>query len=72
MSDLNDQINQACADGKLSVDDADEVRRFAGFLTEAGNPGSRQGFEAWRKYYPEDYRQALREAQARKRGGRDE
>ncbi len=71
MSDLDDRLNQRCADGQMSTADADEVRHFADFLTEAGKPGSRKG-EVWRKYYPEDYELALREEQARTRGGNDE
>lgn len=63
--DLNDDLTRACADGTISAHDADEVRRFADFLDEAGKPGSRQAFEAWRKHYPEDYAQAIAEQEAR-------
>lgn len=62
---LDDRLDRACADGHISVADADEVRRFADFLGEAGPPGSRRGFEAWRKHYPKQYEKALAEHRAR-------
>lgn len=39
MSLLDDDLNQMCADGRITVEDADEVRRFSDFLTAiAGIP----------------------------------
>ena len=38
MRDLDERLDQACADGRLSVEDAEAVREFADFLA---HPGSR-------------------------------
>lgn len=63
MSDLHEQLERAQADGRISPDDADEVRRFAAFLTECGSkPGSpgydkKRWWAAYRKHYPEEAEQ---------------
>jgi hypothetical protein len=72
MSDLDEQIERMCADGKITPEDADQVRTFAEFLSDAGpyaereTPEGRKRFvAAWKKHYPEDYAQAAAEKEAR-------
>jgi hypothetical protein len=65
MSDFDDKLDRAQANGKISPGDADEVRRFASFLraiegvpTKAGGwtPRERRKFaDAYREFYPEEY-----------------
>jgi hypothetical protein len=73
--DLDQRLDQACADGRLTVGDADEVRTFASFLAAtAGIPRdpskatpeqSRRFREAWAEHYPDDYARAVAEHEAR-------
>ncbi|WP_311208755.1 MULTISPECIES: hypothetical protein [unclassified Aeromicrobium] len=60
------------ADGRITVHDADEVRRFAAFLADApshadrGTEHGRRSFlNAWAHYYPDDYARALQDGRAR-------
>lgn len=63
------------ADGRITVEDADEVRNFAGFLkATAGIPkqAARRTREqqsaflaAYREHYPDDYAKAVAEARER-------
>ena len=68
-----DVLERMQADGRISPEDADEVRNFADFLKECGpypgKPGSdRKRFrEAYRKHYPDDFARAVAERDARER-----
>lgn len=76
MSDFEERLERACADGKVSLGDADEIRNFASFLEACGgtvgpdsSPEERRRFrEAYRTHYPEDYERAVAE-QARREAG---
>lgn len=50
--DLDERLDRACADGKMSTGDADVIREFAAFLS---HPGARTGAD------PEDRRGAIAE-----------
>lgn len=57
------------ADGRISPEDADEIRTFMAFLKEVGPyPPAKSGAarkrirEAYAKHYPEDYARAVAEA----------
>lgn len=73
MSALDEQLDRACADGRISQGDADEVRNFASFLQSVGpplhpdsTPEDRERFrEAYQEHYPEDYARAVAEQRAR-------
>lgn len=53
---INDpeDLERMQADGRISIDDADEVRTFMTFLDDAG-PNREHLAEAYAKHYPEDY-----------------
>lgn len=55
---LDDQLNQMCSDGRITVEDADEVRRFADFLVDVGQyeKGSPEASRCYLEHYPEDER----------------
>lgn len=78
MADLDAQLERAQADGRLSPEDADEVRNFAGFLEAAGPGPGRPGFDrrrfgqVYREHYPDDYARAIAEQQARNAGESDQ
>jgi hypothetical protein len=66
MADINADLDRALADGRITLDDATEVQRFAAFLEEAGPASDKaRGAAAWKKHYPEDYTKALADYQAR-------
>lgn len=76
MSRLDEQLDAACADGRMSVGDADEVRNFASFLeattgiprkADDRTPDQQRRFiAAYREHYPEDYARAVAEQRARR------
>lgn len=54
-----DDLERLQADGKISPADADEIRRFADFLGDAGSPRERDRLHvAMHRHYPEDLRRA--------------
>lgn len=63
-----DQVDQLLDAGKLTPDDAAEVRTFVAFLRAAGPPPGRPGhdrarlLDALRTHYPDDYAAATRAA----------
>jgi hypothetical protein len=50
MSDLEQQLGDAVADGKITAGDADEVRTFGEFLIESGPPDRGQIPRRWLPY----------------------
>lgn len=62
---LDDQLDRACADGRIGVEDAAEVRLFADFLAAAGPAQTSPDFDprrydaAYRRYYPPNYAAAF-------------
>lgn len=56
-----DDLERAQADGLITPEDADEVRRFAAYLRAAATDGP----AAWREHYPEDYARAVAERERR-------
>jgi hypothetical protein len=76
MSDgMDEKLERMQADGKITVDDADEVRNFASFLEGVQGipargprtPEERKRFsEVYREHYPEDYARAVADKKARK------
>lgn len=79
MADFDAQLERAQADGRISIEDADEIRTFRDFLEATADlPGPatpaqdwtpeqrRRYAEAYRDHYPDDYAHALAEHRARK------
>lgn len=67
-----EDLERMQADGRISPEDADEVRTFMEFLREVPAhadrqtpEGRRQLREAYAKHYPEDYARAVAEHKAR-------
>jgi len=65
------QLELMQADGRISPEDADEVRTFMAFLKEVGPyPSAKSGAarerirKAYAKHYPEDYARAVAETKA--------
>ncbi|KAB2806980.1 hypothetical protein F9L07_28520 [Pimelobacter simplex] len=58
MSDLDTYLDRACADGRLTVEDADEVRRFGDFLralmAAGARPGSPEAVRVYAEHYPDN------------------
>lgn len=75
-TDLDQQLERMQADGRISVEDADEVRNFASFLVAMGalpkrgvdrTPEQQRQFIAlYREYYPEDHARHVAEQRARR------
>jgi hypothetical protein len=59
--DLDAQLDRDCADGRITVDDADQIRTFAAFLNDTGPAPRKPGGNRLRylaaiaEHYPEDY-----------------
>jgi len=66
---LDSRLHNMLADGEITLEDADAIETFSGFLSECGVPYGVPGFDrdkfrdAWKKYYPEDYERAIQEIQ---------
>lgn len=71
-SALDAQLERMQADGRITTNDADEVRNFADFLTAAGPAPKAAGFDrdrfatAYKEHYPEEYARAVAEERARR------
>lgn len=75
MADWEEQVERMQADGRITPQDADEVRTFASFLqaiqgiptaSDRRTPEqSKAWIEAYKEHYPEDHAQDLAEQQAR-------
>ncbi len=69
--DVDAQIDRAVTEEKLTGGDAEEIRRFAHFLEEAGPPPPSPDFDkarfsaAYKQYYPAEYARAVAEQQAK-------
>lgn len=80
MADFDAALDRAQADGRITTDDADEVRLFGDFLiatagiptqADARTPEQQAAFSAaYAEHYPDDYARSLAEQQARQEGPR--
>ena len=51
---LDDRLNAACADGRMTIGDADEIRRFADFLAATAGMSDREKADVYLEHYPDD------------------